>query len=164
MANLVETFMKKKEYPDKIDLSSADRELLQRIVKTLEELKNQQKEISNQIEERASEKEVPEIIQSNSKDEKMLSRLDENMSLGHDQIKALLADRSSSIETKLNVIKALIKDEELLEVIEKIREGIQASEKTIAKQIGSVKIMIGFCIWSSLLTLAVLVAHLLQFI
>lgn len=96
--------------------------------------------------------------------DKLLRKIENTVEKEGSGVKALVEDRSNDMAAKLGSLKASGKDEELLKQLGMVLEQVRASEKRVEKQFRGVKIMTGLAIWTSLLTLAVLVARILEFI
>lgn len=133
MRNLLDTIMKRMEVPDKVSLSATDREMLERINRNLNEIKELREVLAEQG--TSLDKGIEALMrgQNTEKLEEIISSLDG------------VADKISPSFNLMN-------------------ERLQAVEKSVGKQISGVKIMTGFAIWSSLLGVAVLIAHILGFI
>lgn len=133
MGNLLDTIMKRMEVPDKVSLSATDREMLERINRNLNEIKELREVLAEQGASLDKGIEALKRGQNTEKLEEIISSLDG------------VADKISPSFNLMN-------------------ERLQAVEKSVGKQISGVKIMTGFAIWSSLLGVAVLIAHILGFI
>lgn len=133
MGNLLDTIMKRMEVPDKVSLSAADREMLERINKDLNEIKELKKVLAEQ----------------GASLDKGIEALKQGQNTGKlEEIIVSLDGVTDKITPSFNVIG----------------EKLQTIEKSVSKQISSMKIMVGLAIWSSLLGVAILVAHILGFV
>lgn len=174
MANIVDAFMKKMEFPEKMELSEADRKLILNLEQKVLEMNQQIKEDKQALEEMTvllqelKQKEMdkateqPEKEELNKEEIKIL--FEETSTVAADQIKALVADRTAGLDAKINSIRANNKGEEVVKNMLFMQEQMRENTSFLKKQIGGVKIMVGVSIWSALLSLAVLVAFVLGFI
>lgn len=121
--------------------------------------------------------EVPDRISLSATDREMLEQISENL---HEmkELKGVLAEQGASLDQSLETLKLGQNTERLdklsssldtstdkvITSLNMVVDRIQVIEKSINKQISGVKIMTGFAIWSSLLGVAVLIAHILGFI
>lgn len=194
MANLVDTIKDRMKFPEKLELAPGDRRLLekleasaQKLIKeresqeqTLHEIKDMlhtstkdfqldMDALVGRIEKAADgEKLLKELEKTMDKkmvdSDKLLRKIENTVEKEGSGVKALVEDRSNDMAAKLGSLKASGKDEELLKQLGMVLEQVRASEKRVEKQFRGVKIMTGLAIWTSLLTLAVLVARILEFI
>ncbi len=121
--------------------------------------------------------EVPDRISLSATDREMLEQISKNL---HEmkELKGVLAEQGASLDQSLETLKLVQNTERLdklsssldtstakvITSLNMVVDRIQVIEKSINKQISGVKIMTGFAIWSSLLGVAVLIAHILGFI
>lgn len=157
MGSVLDSIMKRIEVPDKISLSSTDREMLEKINTNLQDL-SELKDLKdlkdlNELRELKDLKGLKEII------EKQSIRLDEEI----ESLKeAKNSDEVDSITSSIQLIKE--QNEKIISTLDTFADQIQAMDKSLNKQISGVKIMTGFAIWSSLLGVAVLIAYVLGFV
>lgn len=183
MANIVESLMDKIKVPEKLELSQSDRQLLQKLVMSVEELKKRnyltEQELS-QSEQRllaqirtALKDDMKESISSSGSAQPHevtvdLSELKRFISEETDkeryQVKALIEEKNRAVNSQLQNIRAAIKDEEILDKLPSILNQLSDTEHTLRKQLRTVKIMMGFTIWISIMTLAAMVAQALGYI
>ncbi len=183
MANLVESIMDKVKFPDKMELSQADRQLLQKLAASVDELKSKKTVTDKQLAE-AEERllaemrllfheaqEQPEQVQKLPEPQEVsidFSELrhfiSEENEQGKYQIKTFIEDKNSTLASQLQNIKTSIKDEEILNKMPSIFNQLCDTETNLHKQMRTVKIMMGFTIWTSILTLAVIAAHVLGYL
>lgn len=146
MANLVETLMDKIKIPDKIELSQADRQLLQKLAADVEELKT----IDTHTEQ------PPDITID-------FSDLKHFMSEEHRQekyqLKSLIDEKNDAIISQLHNIQASVKGEEILNQMTTLSNQLSDTEFSLRRQLRTVKIMMGFTIWICIMTLAAMAAQ-----
>lgn len=180
MANLVESIMDRVKFPDKIELSQADRQLLQKLTSSVEELKSKKTVTDKQLaeaeerllaqmrllfeetnEKSAETEQPPEISLDLSELKHFISEENEQRKY---QIKSLMEEKNSELTSQLQNLKTSIKDEEILSKIPSLFNQLYDTETNLHRQMRTVKIMMGFTIWTSILTLAVVAAHVLGYI
>lgn len=180
MANIVESLMDKIKVPEKPELSQADRQILQQLAMSVEELKSKkyltQQDLSESeqrliVQLRAALKEDGKDGTGSAQPQEVtvdLSELKRFISEETDkeryQIKALIEEKNGSVSSQLQDLKASIKDEEILGKLPAILNQLSDTEYTLRKQLRTVKIMMGFTIWISIMTLAAMAAQALGLI
>lgn len=184
MANLVETLMDKMKVPEKLELSQADRQLLQKLAASVDELKAK-KTITEQqlneaeerllaqmrilLEEAQQNAPTPEPAKPQEIDVKVdFSDLKHFISEEHEQgkyqIKSLIEEKNGAVVSQLHTIQTAVKDEEILNKMPTLFNQLNDTELALRKQLRTVKIMMGFTIWISIMTLAAMVAQVLGLI
>lgn len=80
-----------------------------------------------------------------------------------EEIKEYLDQKFAAVDKQIKMIRNTQKDEMIVRSVQEITEKVDWISLNMRK-IGSIKVMVGVSIWCSLLTLAVLVAYVLNFI
>lgn len=177
MANIVESLMDKIKFPEKMELSQADRQLLQSLAASMDELKAKdalsEKDLSEteqrllvqlrtvlkeDIKEALPVQEPVELPEITVDFSELKSFLSEKTLQENRQIKSLIEEKSGSLYSQLQNIKISIKDEEILNKLPALLTQLTDTEHSLRKQLRTVKIMMGFSIWISIMTLAAMVA------
>lgn len=183
MANLVETIIDRVKVPDKMELAPADRQLLQKLAASVEELKAKKTLTDTQLaeaEERLGaqiqelfEKEKPLLIKAAEPPKPPEIKIDlddikrfiaEQSEQGKYQLKSHMQEQYNSASSQLQEIQTAIKDEEVLKKILSLYNQMSGMEMQINRQLRTVKIMTGFTIWTVLLMLAAVVAQVLGYL
>lgn len=187
MGNLEDTFMKKLELPEYMELSPDDKDVLINLVESVDRLREQyetdearlqeiekllrqqnspgkvQKQEGNKREkpavgEKENEQERREQILKEEAEKRFLEDVVQGST---DQIKASIAERFGSLETKVNMLRTISKNEETSELSEELSVELKEMKNIIEKQFKGIKVMAGVSIWVTLLTLSVLIARIL---
>lgn len=185
MANIVESLMDKIKFPEKMDLSHADRQLIQKLNASVEELKAKDSVSAKQLV--TSEERLLAQINSLSKElQKLQDTVAEppeiqvpEITVDFSELKQHITDETEKSEYKIRglmeakadatmgVLKAIqtsSRDEELVKYAETLTNRILEVEAGMKKQLRTVKIMMGFTIWISIMALAAMVAQVLGLI
>lgn len=184
MANIVESLMDKIKFPEKMDLSSTDRQLLQKLNASIEDLKNKSSDSVSPKQFVMAEERLLAQINSLSKEVKKLQdavaeppeiQVPE-ITVDFSELKQHITDETEKSEYKIRglmeakadatmgVLKAIqtsSRDEELIKYAETLTNRILEVEAGMKKQLRTVKIMMGFTIWISIMALAAMVAQVL---
>ncbi len=209
MPNLVESFIDKVKTPDKLELSPADRQLLKKLIDSIETLKEKKKFSDTQLKEteehlstqlKDSEhhldaqikeldtllnsqicisqdnlyikirevleeiKNLPEPPDVNSKFDELKHFISEQTEQEKYQFKTQLEDKHNAVSSQLQGLKSAIKDTTILDKISSLSNQLSEMEVQQNRQMRTIKIILGFTIWLSLLTLAVIAASVLGYI
>ena len=81
-----------------------------------------------------------------------------------DQIRASITERFGALETKVDMLRTISKNVEGSGLPEGLVKELREMRVEMEKQIKGVKVMVGVSIWTTLLTLSVLIARILGFI
>lgn len=187
MANLVESIKERVKFPEKMDLSPADRQLLHKLAAAVEELK-QQRTVTEQQLTQTEERLLAQIeAMLNETRTAMLQAQEESMQpappqeitpdfseLKHFisetseqkqyQIKSLIGEAEGQTTAQLQSILGAIKDEEILNKLPTLFTQLSDTEQHLNRQLRTVKIMMGVTIWISLLSLIAIAGNILGFI
>ncbi|MBP3542787.1 MAG: hypothetical protein J6J86_01020 [Lachnospiraceae bacterium] len=182
MANIVESLMDKIKFPEKMDLSHTDRQLLQKLSASVEELKAKDSVSAKQLitsEERllaqisglskdvkklqeacaqAPELQVPEITVDFSE---LKQHITDETEKSEYKVRGLMEAKADAAMGVLKAIQTSGRDAELIKYAETLSNRMLEVEAGIKKQLRTVKIMMGFTIWISIMALAAMVAQVL---
>ena len=165
MPNLVESFIDKVKTPNKLELSPADRQLLKKLIDSIETLKEKKKFSDTQL------KETEEHLSTQLKDSEHHLKFDELKHFISEQteqekyqFKTQLEDKHNTVSSQLQGLKSAIKDTTILDKISSLSNQLSEMEVQQNRQMRTIKIILGFTIWLSLLTLAVIAASVLGYI
>lgn len=182
MANIVESLMDKIKFPEKMDLSHTDRQLLQKLNASVDELKAKDSVSAKQLittEERLlaqinvlskevkklqdsvaepPEIQVPEITVDFSE---LKQHITDETEKSEYKVRGLIEGKADAAQGILKAIQTSGRDEELVKYAETLSNRILEAEAGIKKQLQAVKIMMGFTIWISIMALAAMVAQVL---
>ena len=197
MPNLVESFIDKVKTPNKLELSPADRQLLKKLIDSIETLKEKKKFSDTQLKETeehlstqlkdsehhldAQIKELDTLLNSQiciSQDNlyiKIREVLEEIKNLPEppdvnskfDELKHFISEQTEQEKYQfktLQGLKSAIKDTTILDKISSLSNQLSEMEVQQNRQMRTIKIILGFTIWLSLLTLAVIAASVLGYI
>lgn len=209
MPNLVETIIDKVKTPDKVELSPTDRQLIKKLIDSVETLKDKRVLADTRLQEaeehlsiqlndirehlnakqkdseelintqiQASQdnlsvkigkvlneiKNLPEPPEINSKYDNLKQFISEQTEQENYHLKTQLEDNHNTISTQLQALKSSMKDTVILDKLSSLSNQLSEMETQQNKQIRTIKIILGFTIWLSLLTLAVIAASVLGYI
>lgn len=174
MANIVESFMDKMKYPEKAELSHADRQLIQKLSASVEELKTKETVSVRQL--AASEKHILARIDAlsdsgsssapeSSADFSELRQYiaDENEKSAY-KLRGLIEHKADEAQELLKALQTSDRADELIKYAEVLSTCMLEAEARLSRQLRTVKIMMGFAIWISIMALAALTAQVLGLI
>lgn len=182
MAKLVDTFIDRMKVPEKLELSQADRQLLQKLAASVEELKTKKNITEQQLGEaeqrlltqirillEESQKSAPAPEPAKPQEmaidfSELRHFISEEVEQEKYQTKSLIEEKHGSVTAQLQSLISSVKDDEILSKLPSLFNQVSDTEMTLRKQIRTVKIMLGFSIWISIMTLAAMAAQALGLI
>ena len=190
MANLEDTFMKKLELPEYMELSPDDKDVLKKLADSLDGLRTQYQidearlqEIERLLRQQSSpgkgkrqeiEKREKKVVSEREEEQERRDRilkeeaerqfLEDAVQGSTDQIRASITERFGALETKVDMLRTISKNVEGSGLPEGLVKELREMRVEMEKQIKGVKVMVGVSIWTTLLTLSVLIARILGFI
>ena len=180
MANLEDTFMKKLELPEYMELSPDDKDVLKKLADSLDGLTTQYKidearlqEIERLLRQQSSpgkgkrqeiEKREKKVVNEREEEQERRDRilkqeaerqfLEDVVQGSTDQIRASITERFGALETKVDMLRTISKNEEVSGLSEGLVKELREMKVDMEKQLKGVKIMVGVSIWTTLLTLS----------
>ncbi len=109
-------------------------------------------------------KNLPELPAINTSLDTLKHAVLEQAEQGNNQLKTQMEDKHNALSTQLAALKSSAKDKEILDKLSSLSNQLSEMEARQNRQLRTVKIILGFTIWLSLLTLAVIAASVLGYI
>lgn len=170
MANIVDSLMDKIKFPEKLELSSADRQLLQKLNASVEELKTRESASAMQLAD--TEKKLLAQLETLSTKQSQLPEAEADLSglrqyitdeteKSEYKIRGLIEHKADETKELLKAVQTANRDEELIKYTEALSNRILEVEAGLTGQLRTVKIMMGFTIWISIMALAAMVIQVL---
>lgn len=172
MANIVDSLMDKIKFPEKIDLSHTDRQLIQKLNTAVEELNAKDTVSAKQLAD-TEERLLAQITalsglpgtsqtaEASPDFADLKQYITDETEKSEYRIRGLIEHKADETKGLLKSVQTANRDEELIKYAEALSNRMLEVEAGLKKQIRTVKIMMGFTIWISIIALAAMVAQVL---